>query len=610
MDWRPNLRDALERLTVDQLKERLKLVPTDRRPSRKGDLVGLIAHVLLEEDLGPIWGRLSDLDLKALSEAVHAWSGRFDRARFKVKYGALPAHYARDPYRYGYGGRAGETKLSYLPLFFYQDEIPPDLRARLASALLPPEANCIETTPPEALPEVFVPEDADPEGYPVWRHSTEPLVRQDLPALLRLIEAGRVSVGPKTGVASAASVKAIEGLLVGGDWYRPEDDLGLERWAGGPIRPIKPYAWPLLLQIGGLAKVDGSKLALTPKGRKALGEPLESTVKLLFERWQTKGKPDELRRVDLIKGQTSKGAQLTAVAGRRQAIADMLEICPQGEWIAVDHFFRYMQLEGDDFEVTNNPWKLYFAEANYGSLGYEGCASFEILQARYALAYLFEYLATLGIIDVVYTLPYHVRGGYSGCWGTDELAFLSRYDGLLYLRLNALGAYCLGLTDTYVPVVETVPPLLEARPDGSLAQLRAPMAAEQLLLEQYAEAQPDGRWRLRLDAAMTSAARADERARLRDFLEQSLDGELPAPLTRFLAEAEERATALRDEGSARLFACRDAAFAAMLSTDPVTAPHCLRAGERLIVVPQAKLNAFHKALAKLGYAMPEILTAS
>lgn len=609
MDWTLNLRDALERLTVDQLKERLSLLATDRRPSRKGELVGLIAHLLLEEDLGTIWGSLSELDVKALSEAVHAWSGHFNPTRFKVKYGALPACY-RDRYVYGFRSWEPEIEKSYLPLFFYENEIPPDLRARLASLVAPPEANRIETTPPEALPTSFVPEGDDGEGYPIWRHSTEPLVRQDLPALLRLIEAGRVSVGPKTGVASAASVKAIEGLLAGGDWYRSEDDRGLARWAGGPIRPIKPYAWPLLLQAGGLAKMDGSKLALTPKGRKALGEPLESTVKLLFERWQTKGKPDELRRVDLIKGQTSKGAQLTAVAGRRQAIAAMLELCPQGEWIAVDHFFRYMQLEGDDFEVTNNPWKLYFSDANYGSLGYEGCAGFEILQARYALAYLFEYLATLGIIDIVYTLPYHARGGCSDCWGTDYLAFLSRYDGLLYLRLNALGAYCLGLTDDYVPMVETAPPLLEAHPDGMLTQLRAPMAAEQLMLEQYAEAQPDGRWRLRLDAAMTSAARPDERERLRDFLGQSLDGELPETLTRFLAEAEERATALRDEGAARLLVCRDAAFAAMLSTDPVTAPHCLRAGERLIVVPQAKLNAFQKALAKLGYAMHEILSAS
>nr|WP_242482577.1 hypothetical protein [Thiocystis violacea] len=604
------MRDALEAQTVDQLKARLKLIHTDQRPTRKGDLVAVIAHALLEGDLAPIWKALSDLDVKAISEAVHAWSGRFDRARFRVKYGALPAHYESDPYRYGYGRRDRQVEPSYLPLFFYPDEMPSDLRARLAEMAPRPEANRIETTPQAAVPETFRLDDEDTQGYAVWRQSTEPLVRQDLPALLRLIETGRVSVGPKTGVASAASLKLIEGLLVGGDWYRPEDDEERRRWAGGPIRPIKPYAWPLLLQAGGLAKIDGSKLALTPKGRKALGEPLESTVKLLFERWQTKGSPDELRRVDLIKGQTSKGARLTAVAGRRRAIADMLAACPPGEWIHLDHFFRYMRLEGYDFAVTDNPWKLYFVDANYGSLGYEGSASFDILQARYALAYLFEYLATLGLIDVVYTLPDHVRGGFGHCWGTDEFAFLSRYDGLLYLRLNALGAFCLGLSDSYVPMLDAVAPLLRAHPDLTLTLLREPFAAEELVLAQYAEPRADGRWQLRPEAAVASAARVEERGRLRDFLVQSLDGALPDALAHFLAVAEERADALRDGGAARLFNCRDAAFAAMLCTDAATAAYCLRAGERLIVVPQAKLNAFQKALSKLGYVLPETLIPS
>jgi hypothetical protein len=36
-------------------------------------------------------------------------------------------------------------------------------------------------------------------------------------------------------------------------------------------------------------------------------------------------------------------------------------------------------------------------------------------------------------------------------WGGDYLDALSRYDGLRSIRLTALGAYTLGLTDTYHP---------------------------------------------------------------------------------------------------------------------------------------------------------------
>jgi len=161
----------------------------------------------------------------------------------------------------------------------------------------------------------------------------------------------------------APSVKKLEEVLLDGDWYSEEDDPSLERWAGGPIRPIRPYAWPLLLQVGGLIKRDGTKLVLTPRGTKALSQPIEATVKHLFERWQSKGQPDEPRRIDLIKGQTSRGVQLTAPSSRRAVVADALRAyCPKGVWLAIDELFRQMQMNGLDFEVSRNPWNLRAGE--------------------------------------------------------------------------------------------------------------------------------------------------------------------------------------------------------------------------------------------------------
>jgi hypothetical protein len=55
------------------------------------------------------------------------------------------------------------------------------------------------------------------------------------------------------------------------------------------------------------------------------------------------------------------------------------------------------------------------------------------------------------VIDVAYIEPKGARRDYREMWGTDDLNFLSRYDGLIYFRLNPLGAYCLGLTDDYQP---------------------------------------------------------------------------------------------------------------------------------------------------------------
>jgi hypothetical protein len=114
--------------------------------------------------------------------------------------------------------------------------------------------------------------------------------------------------------------------------------------------------------------------------------------------------------VEAIRGQTGKGKRgLTAVADRSEAVADALADCPPGRWVALDELFRYMRAAGHRFEVTRNAWTLYIGEAGYGSLGYDGCGAWTILQARYALCLLFEYAATLGLIDVAYVPPAGAR---------------------------------------------------------------------------------------------------------------------------------------------------------------------------------------------------------
>jgi hypothetical protein len=85
-------------------------------------------------------------------------------------------------------------------------------------------------------------------------------------------------------------------------------------------------------------------------------------------------------------------------------------------------------------------WRLYLADSYYGSLGHAGPAAWDVLEGRYALCALFEYAATLGVIDVAYTDPRGAREDYRGLWGADQYPWLSRYDGLVAVRVNELGA--------------------------------------------------------------------------------------------------------------------------------------------------------------------------
>ncbi len=598
------LQETLESLTVAELKLRCAQIPDLRCGTRKDSLVTAIKGYLLSDTLAAPVARLSELEHSAVAEAVHNWDGDFRAVGFEAKYGSLPSFFTRDPYDW-YSRRAEPKQPSALELIFFNGLIPADLAARLAQLVPEPAALRIATLDDEQLPEVIT--RADDVREPLRRVDTETLVRQELPAVLRLIAQGGLAVGAKTGLPSAAAVRRIEALLLDGDWYKAADDEDAPRWAGGPIRPIRAFAWPLLLQTGGLAKIDGGRLGLTPRGKKALSQPIQEVVSILYNRWRSKGTPDELKRVDLIKGQTSKGVRLTAPVDRRLVIEDALRACcPVGEWLSVDDLFTQMKVEGHRFEVSGNPWKLYLSDANYGSLGYQGGTGFEILEARYTLVYLFEYLATLGMIDVAYTRPYGARPDYNDLWGTDELYFLSRYDGLHYLRLNALGAYCLDLSESYAPHLPERPPLFAIEPDLTLVLLRPAEPAEQFQLEQIATPLSSDRWGLSAEAILARGADADERARMRGFIESSLEGDLPAEVGELLDSVEERATALTDAGPARLIQCRDAALAGLLSSDPATAAHCGRAGERHLCVAEKRLAAFRKGLTKLGFVLPEL----
>ena len=155
----------------------------------------------------------------------------------------------------------------------------------------------------------------------------------------------------------------------------------------------------------------------------------------IWRAWIGKAVIDEFSRIEAIKGQRATNV-LTAAKTRRQTVAAALATCPPGEWVAVDDLFVRMRRGNLSPTVARSEralWKLYLVDPQYGSLGYSGYADWRILEGRYTLAVLFEYAATLGLIDVDYTDPAGARDDYHRNWGADDHEYLSRYDGLFAL---------------------------------------------------------------------------------------------------------------------------------------------------------------------------------
>ena len=327
-------------------------------------------------------------------------------------------------------------------------------------------------------------------------------------------------------------------------------------------------------------------------------------IRLIWEKWLKTTLLDEFNRIDGVKGQQSRGS-LTAVAPRRQAAVEMLANCPPKKWISIEEVFRVTNALADDFHVSRAPWKIYIGEQRYGNFGYDGHYTWELIEGRYVLAVLFEYAATLGLVDVACIAPQHARNDFHERWGADELSCLSRYDGLLFVRMNSLGAWCLGLSEQYELEMSAVRPVLKVLANLDVVVTHPPLSpADALFLDRFAERSSEAVWQLGAAKIMRAVEEGQTLAELRDFLKAKSEEPLPQNVEVFLADLEQKAGQLEDLGAARLIACADAHLAQLLANDRRLRNLCQLAGNRHLVFRAADEPAFRRMLRELGYVLP------
>jgi hypothetical protein len=588
----PTLEIALaEHMSAEDLRL-LAALTGKKLPTRKVDLAAVLTRHLDGDGLQAAWQSLDEIQRAAVAEVVHSNSGKFLADRFRAKYGRDPLWFTTDASGY-------RRTPSPLGFFFYgAGEMPADLKQRLG-AFVPRPSKAQITTLTELPVTYDDPRENRPRAAPLTVHCTEQTAQRELSSILRLVDAGKVAVSDKTRRASSTTIEAISNILEGGDFY-PRLPVK-NKWNDQNAGPIRAFGWPLVIQAGGLAQLSGSRLQLTTAGRKALAAPAAETIQKLWTKWLGTTIFDELSRIDCVKGQTGKGRHgLTGISPRRNAVARALSECPTGSWISTDEFFRFLRASGNGFSVTRSAWDLYIGELQYGSLGYGDGE--RILEERYLYCLLLEYAATLGLIDAALIPPSGARGDYRDMWGTDDLVYFSRYDGLMYIRLTPLGAYCLGAESDYQPASVEAKPVLRVLSTMEIAALGAELEqSDRITLDIWATRVSDQVWRL--DAGTLLAAIAEGRSvvEIQQFLTARGAGPLPETVGRLLEDVANRSAKALDRGLARLIECADAALAALIANDSRTRKLCMQAGERCLVVPASSEAAFKRALREVGY---------
>ena len=585
------LHALIENSTVSDLKELLAYFPAAVKIGRKELLVASLIQEMSGDGMLRAWEQLDPCQRLAVGEATYDAHGIFHSKRFAAKYGQWPLfHHVRGQYQ----SRGAMTALS-LFMYWLGDDlvIPADLRARLKTFVPKPAPNRLATV--AAFPE------ADADSEPITMRSTAPDALHDVVVMLRAVDQQLIAVSEKTHLPGVAGLSVVLGKLAGGDFYdivAPKD-----KWEQC-VGPIKAMAWPLLLQASGLAQLNGSKLGLTPAGMKALQAAPADVVRGIWRKWLTSTLLDEFSRVDEIKGQKGKG-RMSATAPRRAIVGAALQRCPVDTWVSVDEWARDMRAEGLPLAICHDIGYLYISDPNYGSLSYGGAQIWNLLQLRYLLCVLFEYCATLGMVDVAYRSPHGARGDFGDLWGTEDMSFLSRYDGLMYFRLTALGAYCLGISDSYTPVAPAATCSLSVQANLQVKVTGGVLLADDLLmLDNWAVQQGEQGWRLDREKAIAAIERGHDTAQLEAFLQARDDQPLPVQVEGFLRTCSKQGKAMKVLATSLLIECIDPETADLIAAHKDTAKLCMRAGGRHLVVRLDQEGKFRKAARLLGYGIP------
>ncbi len=604
-----SLSQILENYDLFQLRDLASLVTDTTPPKRKEELIPLIAHDLTTQ-LESFWQELDPIQQKAVAEVVYHDNSYWNVNQFVARYGVEPQWFERALGPSGYYSEP--TKLL---LFFYQDRqglfIPDELKQRLQEFVPKPEPLTLDSL--DQIPSVWrrsleprgilissqgVKKDEEKwEEIPLKIQNREATAIHDLSAILRLISAGKVTVSAKTQYPNKTSLKAIDSLLAEGDYY---DDA--------EIGNIQGFAWCLLLQAAGL--VEGTKLQLTSEGQKALNTPPQQVIGQIWQKWLKTKMIDELRRINQIKGQTGKaGRSLMATHKRRQGILKAIKDCPVEKWVDIKEFCHYIQAVGYEFSVSRKPDSFSLENSSFIEIGLaknfsDSSSSYywEALEGRYLLCFLFEYMATLGLLDVAYVHPGKAKVGWSKLF---EERFFSRYDGLIYFRLNALGAYCLGLTKEYTPPVLEVSS--EAKVLGNLEIVvtgEVLSASEQLMLELYTEKISDSVWKLTEKQLLNAHSEGHQLSEFEAFLLKLSSQSLPKTVQQLLADVTVKTNSLTKRGTGIIVDCADAALANLIAHDSRTKKYCFLAGEKSLVIPVELETKFRNGLQKLGYSLP------
>lgn len=427
-----SLREILTAYTVDDLQVILKLADTACSGIKSVVIDRLIKDVY-GQNLKKTWDLLLPIEQLAVVEAIYTNHGKILASQIVAKYGQK---LSLGP---SYFSRYSRDTIPKIALFNFKFQaIPQDLIHQLKMFVPAPEKSKISYLTEAST---HNPRMKGKEGV-LLTYNAQRTVFHDLLSVLGLIKNDKLKVSPQTQMPTAPLITKLNKVLTEPDYYVEN---------GSKSKPVRSFAWIVLLKTAQLIRYQGDVIVLTKVGESFIGKPNAEHIKIIFEAFLKRAEFDDIVRIDTISRMRSKYNQavFTDPTTRREEIVSALKDCTYDKWISLSEFCRYIRGQYPSFQVASVLGDLSVAN----SVCLEHLDDhYPYLEGTYIKYFLMEILATLGMVEIKYHQAIFDEQDEKSWWGVD---FISTYDGLYEFKITALGAYCLGLTRD-VPQVEEV----------------------------------------------------------------------------------------------------------------------------------------------------------
>lgn len=196
--------------------------------------------------------------------------------------------------------------------------------------------------------------------------------------------------------------------------------------------------------------------------------------------------------------------------------------------------------------------------------------------------------------------PHMLWPGFDGCWGTDNDAFCGRYDGLLYVKLNTLGAYCLGNINQYAPPEQNSVKNLAMLDNFYIVYSGCvdPPSYDNMMLDRFAKRKNDYTWKLVEKNLLDFIDKGGTLDEVIGFIEQNSGTSVPGVFKKLFEGIGKKQQSLESPEEALLIKTRDDITAMLIANDTSAKKYCFRAGENRLAVPHKHLGAFKTCLKK------------